>query len=43
MMIIGYYNDGEVKMLYSIMVQAMKGERVLKLGLIFRGTHVYPP
>jgi len=43
MMIIGYYNDGEVKMLYSIMVEAMKGERVLELGPIFRGTRVCPP
>jgi len=39
----GYYNDGEVKMLYSIMVKVMKGERVLELGLVSGGTRVCPP
>jgi len=43
MMINGYYNDGEVKILYSIMVMVMKGEWVLEHGLVSRGTHVCPP
>ena len=43
MVINGYYNDGEVKMLYSIMVKEMKGERVLELGLVSKGTHVRSP
>ena len=43
MMVNGYYNDGEVKMLYSIVVMVMKGERVLELGLFFWGTYVCPP
>jgi hypothetical protein len=37
MMINGYYNDREVKMLYSIMVKVMKGERVLELGPVLGG------
>jgi hypothetical protein len=41
MMINGYY-DGEVKMLYSIMVKVMKGERVLELGPVFRGYPYLP-
>jgi len=43
MMVNGYYNDGEVKMLYSIMVKVMKGERVLELGPVSGGTRVCPP
>ena len=43
MMVNGYYNDGEVKMLYSIMVKVMKGEQVLELGLVFGDTSVCPP
>ena len=35
MVINGYYNDGEVKMLYSNVVMVMKGERVLELGPVF--------
>ena len=40
MVINGYYNDGEVKMLYSIVVMVMKGERVLELGPVFLGVPV---
>ena len=32
MMVNGYFNDGEVKMLYSIVVMVMKGKQVLELG-----------
>ena len=42
MVINGYYNDGEVKMLYSIMVKVMKRERVLELGPVSGGTRVCP-
>ena len=42
-MINGYYDDGEVMMVYCIMDKVMKGERVLELGLISGGTRVRPP
>ena len=41
MMINGYYNDGEVNMLYSIVVMVMMGEQVLELGPVFRGIPVF--
>ena len=41
-MINGYYNDGEVKMLYRIVIMVMKGERVLELGLVFWGYPCLP-
>ena len=42
MVINGYYNDGEVKMLYSNVVMVMKGERVLELGPVFWGYPCLP-
>ena len=43
MMINGDYNDGEVRMLYSILVKVMKVEQVLELGPVSGGTRVCPP
>jgi len=43
MMINGDYDDGEVRMLYSIVVKVMTGEQVLELGSVSGGTRVCPP
>ena len=45
MLVTGHYDDGygEVLMLADIVVMVVKGERILELGSVSRGTRGHPP